>query len=119
VHVEGAVPDHPPLPEEGGVELVVIWYPVTPTMSSAVNEVIGMFRLIEGVVAPKAITLGAIVSTTTVLGVPNTADTLPEASLAQGYNTYVPSKVTKYVGGAVVVQLLSPANGGVGEVVIL
>jgi hypothetical protein len=45
-----------------------------------------MFRLVDGDVAVKAVTVGAAVSTTTVGGVPNSADTFPAASFAHGYN---------------------------------
>ena len=65
------------------------------------------------------LTVGAVVSTTTVLGVANTADTLPAASFAQGYNVYVPSDATVYVAGAVPVQPAAPAEGGVADVVMM
>jgi hypothetical protein len=44
-----------------------------------------MSRLFEGDVAVKVVTVGAVVSTSTVRGVENTADTFPAASLAHGY----------------------------------
>jgi hypothetical protein len=43
-----------------------------------------MFRLVDGDVAVKAVTVGADVSTSTVAGVANTADTFPAASFAHG-----------------------------------
>ena len=62
VKVAGAVPVHPASPANGGVADVVILYPVTDTLSVAVNDVIGMFRLVEGDVAVNAVTEGAAVS---------------------------------------------------------
>ena len=70
---------------------------------------------LEGVVL---LTVGAVVSTTTVLGIANTADTFPIASFAHGYNVYVPSEPTVYVEGAVPDQPPPPAAGGVEFVVI-
>ena len=65
------------------------------------------------------LTAGAVVSTVTVLGVGNTADTFPAASFTQGYKVYVPSDATVYVAGAVPVHPASPARGGVADSVIL
>jgi hypothetical protein len=63
------------------------------------------------------LTVGRVVSTTTVLGVANTTDTFA-ASLAQGYRVYVPSEPTVYVAGAVPDHPPPPAEGGIEEVVI-
>ncbi len=79
---------------------------------------IGILKLVDGVVATKSVTLGGVVSTTIVTGVANTADTLPIASLAQGYRVYVPSAATVYVDGAAPDQPPSPAGGGVDDVMI-
>lgn len=65
------------------------------------------------------LTAGAVVSTTTVPGVANTADTFPAASFAHGYKAYVPSDATVNVDGAIAVHPASPARGGVADVVIL
>jgi hypothetical protein len=78
-----------------------------------------MVRFKDGVVAVNAVTAGAVASTTIVLGVPNTAETFPAASLVHGYRMCVPSKVTIYVVGAVADQPPSSAYGGVDDVVIL
>ncbi len=83
-YVEGDVPDHPPPPTGGGVDDVVIWYPVTPSVSLAVNDIIGMLRLVDELAAVNAVTTGGVVSTVTVTGKANTADTLPTASFAHG-----------------------------------
>jgi len=42
------------------------------------------------------LTAGAVVSTMTVLGVANTAETLPAASFAHGYSVYVPPDTTVF-----------------------
>jgi hypothetical protein len=118
VYVAGAEPVQPGLPAAGGVADSVIRYPVTPTVSVAVNDVIGISRLAEGDVAEKAVTVGAAVSTSTVRGVANTADTFPTASLAHGYNVYVPSVATVYVAGAEPVHPGLPAAGGDADSVI-
>ena len=83
--VVGGVTDHPAASASGFVADVVIKYPVTVTSSEAVKEVIGMFKLLEGVVTVNVFTMGGGLFTTTVRGVPKTAETLPAASFAQGY----------------------------------
>jgi hypothetical protein len=65
------------------------------------------------------VTVGAVVSTITVLGVANTADTLPAASFAHGYSVYVPSDAAAYAAGAVPVHPAAPAEGGVEDAVIM
>ena len=62
MYVAGAVPVQPAAPAEGGVADVVIMYPVTATLSLAVNEVIGMLRLVDGDVAVNDVTTGTVVS---------------------------------------------------------
>ncbi len=53
-------------------------------LSEAVKAVIGIVSP-EGEVAVKMFTVGTVVSTTTVTGIANAEETLPEASFAQGY----------------------------------
>jgi hypothetical protein len=113
--LEQLVNDHPPA-------LMVILVVLTVEQSTFSLQLIvtGMLAVTSG--APfeglVLLTVGRVVSTTTVLGVANTADTLPIASLAQGYRVYVPSEPTVYVAGAVPDHPPPPAGGGVAEVVI-
>ena len=58
MYVAGADPVQLGLPAAGGVADSVIKYPVTPTLSVAVNDVIGMSRLVDGDVAVKDVTEG-------------------------------------------------------------
>jgi len=79
----GGVPDQPLADGSGGVALVVIIYPVTPTLSVAVNPDTGTVSDVEVVGMLKAVTAGGVVSMLTIaLGLD---DTLPAASLAQAY----------------------------------
>jgi hypothetical protein len=106
------------LPAAGGVADSVIRYPVTPMLSVAVKDVISISRLFDGDVAVKAVTVGAVASTSTVRGVANTGDTFPASSFAHGYSVYEPSDATVYVAGAEPVQPGLPAAGGVADSVI-
>ena len=76
----------PGAPEDGGVDDSVIRYALIAILSEAVKIVIGMSRLVEGDVTVNELTVGLVTSTVTVFGEPYTAETLPSASLAQGYS---------------------------------
>ena len=73
---------------------VVMRYPVTAALSEALKPVIGMSRLFEEEAAAKESTVGAVASTVTVTGEPYREETLPVASLTQGYSVYEPELET-------------------------
>jgi hypothetical protein len=100
---------------------------VTDTVSTVAQSTFSLQVMVTGLSTPTPVSRsggivelinGAVVSTSTVAGVANTADTLSAASLAHGYNVYVPSDATVYVAGAEPVQPGLPAAGGVADSVI-
>jgi hypothetical protein len=116
VTVAGAVAVHPTAPATGGVADWVIMYPVTATLSVAVNALTITDRLVAVGAVVNAVTAGAVVSRVmfTVTGV-LTAETLPAPSLAQGKKVWLPAAAAVTVAGAVAVHPAAVAACGVDD----
>ena len=79
----------------------VIQYPVTPTLSLAVNVVIGIVKLFEVDGMVKSVTTGGVVSAEVIVTLADLEVlTLPAASLAQAYAVWLPAdaKVNDVLG---------------------
>src|SRR6185369_16077153 len=104
VTVAGGAGVHPAAPAPGGVDDWVTMYPVTATLSVAVNALTFTVRLAAEAGRVNAVTAGAVISMFTVAGVP-TAETLPMTSLAQGKKVWLPAPVAVTVAGGAGVHL--------------
>jgi hypothetical protein len=121
VTVTGAVAVHPASPAAGGVADWVIMYPVTATLSVAVNALTLTDRLAAEAGMVNAPTIGAVVSGMeavtamfTIAGV-TTAETLPAASLAQGKKVWLPAAAAVTVAGALSNHPAAVAAGDVAD----
>ena len=89
-----AAPETPVVVRVKSLNGAIVSTPVTGSEKVNVNPTLlrnvglGSMRVIEA-------TVGAVVSTTTVRGDANSAETLPAASFAQGYSVYVPALATE------------------------
>ncbi len=97
----------------GTVAVSVTRYPVTATLSVAVNVVMSTVNDVDVAGMVKLVTTGGSVSTGTVMSTValRELDTLPAASFAQAYSVWEPADVKVYVAGGVTVHPAAEARG--------
>jgi hypothetical protein len=91
-------------------------YPVTATLSVAVNVLMLTDRLVATVGMVNAVMVGSVVSAVmATVRLAATAETFPAASLAQGKKAWLPAATAVTVAGAVAVHPTALAAGGVAD----